>query len=88
MPGFHTKVKFSRSLSLLGHDFWGHTQIPLGVYKGLLKFTSYTAGGMAASGNLLGGETPTKWPQGSAVDSSLHCPSASCILINLKDLNS
>lgn len=55
MPGFHTKVKFSRSLSLLGHDFWGHTQIPLGVYKGLLKFTSYTAGGMAASGNLLGG---------------------------------
>lgn len=53
--GKNIKVGFSCSHSHCVLDL-GVTQrqIPLGAYKGLLKFTSYTAGGMAAFGNLLG----------------------------------
>lgn len=49
MPIFQTEVKFNRSRSHRVHDLEvAQRQIRLGVYKGLLKFTSCTAGGMAA----------------------------------------
>lgn len=55
MTDFQAEVEISRSSPHRVHDLRvTQRQIPLGVYKGLLKFTSYTAGGMAAFGNLPG----------------------------------
>ena len=84
MWGGGLTVDFRPSCSHHVHDL-GVTQrqIPRGSYKGLLKFTSYSAGGMAAPGNLLGRHnTVTSWLCGRAgYGSLLHCPSASCILL-------
>lgn len=55
IPNFQTEAAFrcSRSHCVLDPGVT-HRHIPLGVYKGLLKFTCNTAGGIAAFGNLLG----------------------------------
>lgn len=79
MPYFQTEVEFSCRRSHRVHDLRvAQRQIPLGAYKGLLKFTSYTAGGMAAFGNLLGRYNKvTSWLcSGLAAEQDMAAPSS------------
>lgn len=68
------KKKHSCSYSPHVHDL----RVKKSVNKGLLKFTSYTAGAMAAFGNLLGRHNKvTLWfSSGLAAEQDMAAPSA------------
>lgn len=79
MPYFQTELEFSCRRSHRVRDLGvAQRQIPLGVHKGLLKFTSFTAGGMAAFGNLLGRHNKvTSWLcSGPAAEQDMAAPSS------------